>query len=177
MVVDVRVAGTDQLSDNQLAPIRALVEDAFEGSFDADDWDHTIGGVHVFVVDDDIVAHGSVIERILIAGDRRLRTGYVEGVATARTHRRRGLGSMVMKRVAEVIQADFELGALSTAVQEFYELLGWERWRGPTYVDTPSGRVRTPDEDDGILVLRTAATRALDTTVSLTCDWRPGDVW
>jgi aminoglycoside 2'-N-acetyltransferase I len=175
-VVDVRVAGTDQLSDNQLAPIRALVEDAFEGSFDADDWDHTIGGVHVFVVDDDI-AHGSVIERILIAGDRRLRTGYVEGVATARTHRRRGLGSMVMKRVAEVIQADFELGALSTAVQEFYELLGWERWRGPTYVDTPSGRVRTPDEDDGILVLRTAATRALDTTVSLTCDWRPGDVW
>ncbi len=89
MVVDVRVAGTDQLSDNQLAPIRALVEDAFEGSFDADDWDHTSGGVHVFVVDDDIVAHGSVIERILIAGDRRLRTGYVEGVATARTHRRR----------------------------------------------------------------------------------------
>lgn len=177
MVVDVHVAGTDQLSGRQLASIRTLVEDAFEGAFDADDWDHTTGGVHVFIVDDDIVAHGSVIERTLIADDRRLRTGYVEGVATARPHRYRGLGTMVMKRVAEVIQADFELGALSTGVQEFYELLGWERWRGPTYVDTPSGRVRTQDEDDGILVLRTAATRALDTTVSLTCDWRPGDVW
>jgi aminoglycoside 2'-N-acetyltransferase I len=56
-------------------------------------------------------------------------------------------------------------------------VLGWERWRGPTYVDTPWGRVRTADEDDGILVLRTEDTSALDPTVSLTCDWRQGDVW
>jgi aminoglycoside 2'-N-acetyltransferase I len=178
MVVDLRVAGTDELSGAQLASIRALVEDAFEGTFDDHDWDHTVGGVHVFVVDDDvIVAHGAVVERTLVAGDRQLQSGYVEGVATARSHRRRGLGTKVMKRVAKAIQADFELGALSTAVQDFYELLGWERWRGPTYVDTPSGRVRTEDEDDGILVLRTAATRDLDATVSLTCDWRQGDVW
>ena len=174
---DLRVATTDELTATHLASIRAMVEDAFDGTFDAYDWDHTIGGVHVLVVEDDIVAHGSVIERTLIAGDRRLRTGYVEGVATARALRHRGLGTMVMKRVAEVIQSDFELGALSTEVQEFYELLGWERWRGPTYVDTPSGRVRTADEDDGILVLRTEKTSALDPTVSLTCDWRQGDVW
>jgi aminoglycoside 2'-N-acetyltransferase I len=176
--MDLRLATTEQLTGVQLDAIRALIEDAFEGTFDDHDWDHTVGGVHVLVVDDDvIVAHGAVVERTLVAGHRRLRTGYVEGVATARSHRRRGLGTKVMKRVAKVIQADFELGALSTAVQDFYELLGWERWRGPTYVDTPSGRVRTEDEDDGILVLRTAATRDLDATVSLTCDWRQGDVW
>ena len=176
--MDLRLAASEQLTGVQIDATRALVEDAFEGAFDDHDWDHTVGGVHVFVVDDDvIVAHGAVVQRTLVAGDRRLRSGYVEGVATARAHRHRGLGTMVMKRVAEVIQANFELGALSTAVAEFYELLGWERWRGPTYVDTPSGRVRTQDEDDGILVLRTATTRALDTTVALTCDWRRGDVW
>jgi aminoglycoside 2'-N-acetyltransferase I len=176
--MDLRLVTTEQLTGVQLDAIRALIEEAFEGTFDDHDWDHTVGGVHVSVVDDDvIVAHGAVVERTLVAGDRQLRSGYVEGVATARSHRRRGLGTKVMKRVAKVIQADFELGALSTGVQDFYELLGWERWRGPTYVDTPSGRVRTEDEDDGILVLRTAATRDLDATVSLTCDWRQGDVW
>jgi aminoglycoside 2'-N-acetyltransferase I len=177
MAVDLRVARTDELSGAQLVLIRALVEDAFEGTFGADDWDHTIGGVHVFVVDDVIVAHGSVVERTLVAGHRRLRSGYVEGVATDRAHRGRGLGSVVMGKVAEIIHARFELGAMSTGVQGFYERLGWERWRGPTYAATPSGRVRTEEEDDGILVLRTATTRDLDLVASLTCDWRQGDVW
>jgi aminoglycoside 2'-N-acetyltransferase I len=82
-----------------------------------------------------------------------------------------------MDNIAEIIERDFQLGALSTGVQYYYERLGWERWRGPTYVDSPSGRVRTEDEDDGILVLRTATTRDLDLAASLTCDWREGDVW
>ena len=132
----------------------------------------------MFVVDDDvIVAHGAVVERTLVAGDRRFRSGYVEGVATVRSYRRRGLGSMVMHKIAEIIERDFELGALSTGVQDYYERLGWERWRGPTYVDSSSGRVRTEDEDDGILVLRTATSRDLDLAASLACDWREGDVW
>lgn len=176
--MDICLATTEQLTGVQLDEIRALVEDAFEGTFDDHDWDHTVGGIHVFVMDEDgIVAHGAIVERTLIAGDRRLSSGYVEGVATARLHRRRGLGSVVMDNIAEIIERDFELGALSTGVQYYYERLGWERWRGPTYVDSPSGRVRTEDEDDGILVLRTATTRDLDLAASLTCDWREGDVW
>jgi aminoglycoside 2'-N-acetyltransferase I len=176
--MDLCLATTEQLTDVQLLAIRTLVVDAFEGTFDDHDWDHTVGGVHVFVVDEDVIlAHGAVVERTLVAGYRRLRCGYVEGVATAGSHRRRGLGRKVMRKVEEVIRADFELGALATGVPDFYERLGWERWRGATYVDSPSGRVRTEDDDDGILVLRTATTSALDTAASLTCDWREGDVW
>ena len=177
MTVDLRVARTDELSGAQLVLIRALVEDAFEGTFDDHDWDHTVGGLHVLAGGIEIVAHAAVVERRLETGERLLRCGYVEGVATARAHRGRGLGSAVMGKVAEIIHARFELGAMSTGVQGFYERMGWERWRGPTYAATPSGRVRTEEEYDGILVLRTATTRDLDLAASLTCDWRQGDVW
>jgi hypothetical protein len=39
------------------------------------------------------------------------------------------------------------------------------------------GPVRTADEDDSILVLRTTATAGLEPTGALVCDWRAGDVW
>ena len=82
-----------------------------------------------------------------------------------------------MRKVAEVIAEGYELGALGTGVQPFYEALGWERWRGPTYVRTDRGRERTPDEDGGILVLRTPLTPALDLDAPISCEWRIGDVW
>jgi hypothetical protein len=50
-----------------------------------------MGGVNVLAVDDGIVAHAAVDERLLKAADRALRTGYVDGVATAANQRRRGL--------------------------------------------------------------------------------------
>ncbi len=183
----------------QLEGLRRLLDGAFAGSFSRDDWDHTLGGFHVLVVDDGpvghaavaeralvaraglperaLVAHAAVVERALVAADRSLRTGYVEGVATLGTHRGRGLGSIVMRKVGEIIQGNFELGALSTEVPDFFFRLGWELWKGPTYANSPSGRVRTAAEDGGILVLRTALTRDLDTTDTLACDWRSGDVW
>jgi len=37
--------------------------------------------------------------------------------------------------------------------------------------------VRTPDEDGGILILRTLRTPSLDLDDSIVCDWRSGDVW
>jgi aminoglycoside 2'-N-acetyltransferase I len=36
---------------------------------------------------------------------------------------------------------------------------------------------RTPEEDGGILILRTPMTPPLDLTAALSCEWRPGDVW
>ena len=39
------------------------------------------------------------------------------------------------------------------------------------------GRERTAEDDGSVLVLRTPATGALEVTGSITCDWRPGDVW
>jgi aminoglycoside 2'-N-acetyltransferase I len=179
--VTIRRLATDELEPLELDRIRALVRAAFaddgEG-FGEDDWAHALGGVHVVLaVDGRIASHGSVVERELHVGDRALRTGYVEAVATDERDRRRGLGSLVMTEIAAVIGERFELGALSTGEHRFYERLGWLRWRGPTFVRTPAGSARTADEDDGIMVLPVPGTGPLERSLPISCDWRSGDVW
>jgi aminoglycoside 2'-N-acetyltransferase I len=175
-----RSALTAELSGAELAALRRLVFEAFGGRFDAHDWDHALGGVHVLAVEDDgVVAHGAVVPRTLAAGGRALRTGYVEAMATRGDRRGRGLATLVMREVGRVVEQGYELGALSdgTGIPGFYQRLGWETWQGPTWVAAPHGPQRTAEEDGGVLVLRTPATGELDPTTSLTCDWRAGDVW
>jgi len=172
------VATTERLSQGDLVAIRELMQDAFGTSFTDDDWAHSIGGLHVLVrADGSILSHGSVVARSLLAGRRRLSTGYVEAVATRPDVWRRGLAGRVMRELADHIGAEYELGALSTDVPDLYGGLGWEIWRGLTFVATPGGRLRTADEDGGVMVLRSAATGDLDLDDELTCDWREGDVW
>lgn len=163
-----------------------MLDEAFGGDeelrFDDHDWEHALGGRHVVAeLDGRIVAHASVVTRELHAGGRRLHTGYVEAVATASPFQGRGIGSLVMRAVNEHIRETFELGALGTGEQGFYERLGWQVWRGPTSVrarDQATGPdLRTPDEDGGIMVLRTSSTGNLDLNVPISCEWRPGDVW
>jgi aminoglycoside 2'-N-acetyltransferase I len=175
-----RSVATAELGGAELAALRELLFEAFGGRFDEHDWEHTLGGVHVLAVDgDQVVAHGAVVPRMLLTGGRPLRTGYVEGVATRADRRGRGLATLVMREVGRVIERGYELGALGdgSGIPGFYQRLGWETWQGPTWVAAPQGRERTAEEDGSILVLRTPATGALDPTASITCDWRPGDVW
>jgi aminoglycoside 2'-N-acetyltransferase I len=173
---------TAELTAVEIRSIRKVLDDAFgsdpgEG-FTQEDWAHALGGVHfVLQVAGDIVAHASVVERELHVAGRPVRTGYVEAVATAPVHQRNGYGSVVMRDVGEYIRDHFELGALGTGSHAFYERLGWETWRGPSFVRTQAGAQRTPEEDGYILVLRTPGSPPLDLTDSISCDWRPGDVW
>jgi aminoglycoside 2'-N-acetyltransferase I len=183
-VPEIRVVASEQLSAAELQDLRGMLERAFadaaEGGLTEEDWEHTLGGVHVFARDQDagvIVSHAAVIGRLLIADDRPIRTGYVEAVATSPGHRQRGYASAVMREAASLIHAGYDLGALATGLPNFYERLGWEVWRGPTWADSPTGPLRTPDEDGAVMVLRTVATAHLDTTGPLRGDWRPGDVW
>jgi aminoglycoside 2'-N-acetyltransferase I len=172
------VAPTQELSSGTLAEIRRVLELAFAGEFDSTDWEHTVGGVHVVACDDGlVVAHAAVVPRRLVAGERRLEAGYVEGVATRPDVRGRGHASRVMEAAGETIRTGYQLGALSTGVPALYTRLGWELWRGPTFVDAPEGRLRTPEDDGGVMVLRTPRTGELDLTADITCDWRSGDVW
>jgi aminoglycoside 2'-N-acetyltransferase I len=73
--------------------------------------------------------------------------------------------------------AGYELGALGTGSQGFYERLGWFVWRGPSSVRRAGGEQPTPEEDGYIMALRTPATPPLDPEAPISCDWRPGDVW
>jgi aminoglycoside 2'-N-acetyltransferase I len=179
-MTEFRTATTAELASDELAALRPMVFEAFGGRFDEHDWEHTLGGTHVLVLDGgEPVAHGAVVPRLLVAGGRELRTGYVEGVATRGDRRGEGLATAVMREVGRVIRGGYELGALAdgTRIPGFYQRLGWETWRGPTFVAGPEGPVRTAEDDGGILVLRTPVTAGLEPTGPLVCDWRAGDVW
>lgn len=158
--------------------VDAFAKDEY-GGFTDDDWQHALGGMHFLLeVDGQIVTHASVVERTLRVAGRPLRTGYVEAVATDPTHHGKGYGSEVMRAVgAHLDEAGFELGALGTGSQPFYERLGWQIWRGPSYVRVGDREEPTADEDGYIMFLATAASPALDPTMPISCEWRPGDVW
>ena len=174
----VRRARTDELSATALEAVRQLLDAAFGAAFTEHDWDHTLGGTHLLVESDGlVVSHASVVPRILQVGDRRVATGYVEGVATRPDWRHRRHATCVMTEAAALIGEDYELGALSTGIPAFYARLGWEAWDGPTFVETAGGVRRTPDDDGAVMVLRTHATRSLDLGLPLVGDWREGDAW
>ena len=169
---------TDELGEPSCTSVRALLDAAFDGEFSDDDWAHTLGGDHVVITDGgDVVAHAAVVPRRITIAGRSWRTGYVEGVATAPDRQGEGLGTIAMTAVNDIVRARYELGVLSTGEHHFYERVGWQRWRGPTFVLTADGAVRTPDEDDGVMVLPTGPSTALDLTGSIACEQRIGDDW
>ena len=180
--VSIRSLPTDGLSPNEIEVIRAVLDAAFwddeDERFTEEDWQHSIGGLHVVLeLDGRIVSHASVVERELQVAGRPLRTGYVEAVATAPGFQGRGYGTRVLEVIGEAIDAGYELGALGTGEIGFYDRLGWRVWQGPTSVRTAVGERRTPDEDGGIMVLQPPWTPAIEPTAPISCDWRPGDVW
>lgn len=75
------------------------------------------------------------------------------------------------------MRREHEMGGLSTGRHAFYERLGWERWQGPTFVRDGNDVIRTEDEDDGVMVLRSGPSAKIDLTASISCDARPGDDW
>jgi len=178
----IRRLSTPGLSADEVIAIRRLLDAAFgpdeEERFTEDDWQHAIGGVH-FVLDvrEQIVGHAAVVQRELHLDRQPLRTGYVEAVAVAPESQGRGLGSRLMADVDALIEERFQLGALGTGRHHFYERLGWRTWRGPSFVRTGTGPSRTPDDDGYILVLPTPTSPTLDLEASISCEWRPGDVW
>ena len=123
----------------------------------------------------ELVGHACWVTRWLQpAGLPPLRTAYVEAVATAPARQGRGIGTAVMRRLAEEI-AGYDLGALSPAVEPFYERLGWLNWRGPTAIRMEDALLPTPGEE--VMILRTPLTPPLDLEVRITAEWRPGELW
>ena len=181
VAVTVRRASTDELAPREIEALRRMMGAAFareDGMFADSDWRHATGGTHVLAEQaGEILSHASVVERTLEIGEVPVRTGYVEAVATAPRHQRRGYGTLVMREIDDIIRSGCDLGGLSTGSHGFYERLGWERWLGPTFVRTATGTERTPDDDGGLMVLRTAASPPFDLDAAITCDWRDGDVW
>jgi aminoglycoside 2'-N-acetyltransferase I len=172
------IAHTADLDPAVLDAARALLHDVFEGDFYDSDWEHSLGGIHALAWDGgELVGHAAVIQRRLVYGGRALRAGYVEGVGVRADRRGRGVGGALMSALEAVIRRAYDLGALGATDQAepLYLAHGWQRWEGRLSALTPSGVVRTPEEDGAVFVLPVAV--ELDLTAELTCDWRDGDLW
>ena len=177
-VPQVRGFADDETPSHLLEAVRLFVVEAFDGRFSPEDWEHTAGGWRVIAFDgDDPVAHAAVVPRTLRVGQRAFEAGYVEGVATRAGHQGRGLGTAVMTEIADLVRTNFELGGLSTGRQSFYQALGWEPWQGPSFVEHEGDLVRTPDEDDGLMVLRFGPSADVELDAPIVCQRRSGDDW
>jgi aminoglycoside 2'-N-acetyltransferase I len=173
----VETAHTADLDAATRTAARALLYEVFDDMTEHD-WEHSLGGVHATAWEDgELVGHAAVIQRRLLHGGRALRTGYVEGVAVRAERRRRGHAAAMMDALERVVRGAYDLGALGATDEaaRFYAGRGWQQWQGPTSALTPTGIVRTADEDGAVYVL--PGTAELDLTGELTCDWREGDGW
>jgi aminoglycoside 2'-N-acetyltransferase I len=174
----VRTAHTADLDAATLALARALLDEAFEGDFSDEDWEHGLGGMHALVWEGpELIGHASLVQRRLLHDGRALRAGYVEAVGVRADRRGRGHGAAMMAALERVLRGAYDLGALGATddAVRLYEARGWKRWAGPTSALTPDGIRRTQDDDGSVYVLPVAIT--LDLAGELTCDWRDGDVW
>lgn len=174
----VSVITSDRASEGLLVEIRDLLLEAFDGAFSDDDWTHTLGGWHALVTTGArLVAHAAVVARPIEIGDRTFAAGYVEGVGTSPDVQGLGHGSAVVRAIMDVVRRHFEVGVLSTGRESFYERLGWEPWRGPTFVLRDGTYLRTDEDDDGIMAYRFGPSLGVRLTDRMACGWRPGDNW
>lgn len=181
MTATLRVAQTEDLLAEERAAVTELCETAFAEPWDSA-WEQVGPGLHVLAeADGRAVAHAMIIDRRVYLGhepDLALDVGYVEWVATRPDVQGEGHGTRVMREVGRIIGDEYALGALATGSNPFYERLGWETWRGPTFIRMADGeRVRSADEDGHVMVLRTAHTPGLDLDGPIAVDWRAEDPW
>jgi aminoglycoside 2'-N-acetyltransferase I len=173
----VEIVSTEGLSSASEHELREWLVVAYAGDFSEEDWVHTLGG-HALIRDGrGIVSHAAIGPRTIICDGRALRAAYVEAVATRPDLRRRGHARLVLAKLGEIIAHDYDIGVLSTGLHGVYSALGWERWRGASYVQMPGERVRTTADDGGLMVLRTARSRLVDLGADIVADWRDGDIW
>jgi aminoglycoside 2'-N-acetyltransferase I len=177
-MVEIERFATGDAPIGRLEEVRRLLDAAFDGDFGEGDWSNTLGGRHLTAVDDGaVISHVAIVPRILDVAGVSVPTGYVEAVATAPARRGQGLATRLMEEAGRLIRGRYRLGALSTGMPGFYERLGWEVWRGPTFVQTPAGTVRSEDEDGGVMVLRFPTGAAVDLGRAIACQARHGDDW
>jgi GNAT superfamily N-acetyltransferase len=120
------------------------------------------------------VGHAGVLTRTLYVAGRAIETAYVEYVSAE--PKLRGYGSLAMRAIEhEIRQRGYALAGLATGSPEFYERLGWRRWRGTTAYRASDGSLVSV-ADEIVMVLDLGAGVDLDAPIE--CDWRAvGDIW
>ena len=180
MNVHLEIVSGDALTRAGRAAIIELCESAYQEDFSRL-FELLPESVHVLARNEQgaLVSHAEFVPRWLQAGRREvMRTAYVEAVATASGHRRKGLATAVLRRLGEVVAADpgWDLAALSPSDAGFYQRLGWELWRGPLAIRR-DGHIEPSPDDEQVMIQRLPRTPPLEPTALLTAEWRVGELW
>ncbi|MCA1570427.1 MAG: GNAT family N-acetyltransferase [Chloroflexi bacterium] len=177
-----RTAQSEELGQDRLDELTRLCAAAFDEPFAAA-WERVGPGLHVMAeAGGRVLAHAMIVDRRIYLGyemDVALDAGYVEHVATLPEAQGAGHATVVMEEIGRIIRAEYELGALATGSNSFYERLGWATWVGPTGVRMADGeRMRSADEDGHVMVLRTPRSPAdLGLDAPIAVDWRADGAW
>lgn len=125
-----------------------------------------------------LISHALWVTRYLQAGTGPLmRTAYVEMLATDLAYRGRGFAAAIMRRIIDEVQG-YNLAALSPFGREYYQRLGWELWQGPLWIRMGDTLLASPPEDEEeVMIYRLPRTPTLDLTLSLSAEWREGELW
>ncbi|MFE0423811.1 GNAT family N-acetyltransferase [Streptomyces sp. NPDC058953] len=170
------VLHTFQLTPAELAAVRALLDEAFEGDFSDEDFEHGLGGMHALIHDPAgrLIAHGSVIMRRVLHGGRWFRVGYVEALGVRADRQRQGLGGRLMAALEPIVARAYDFGALSASAggPVHYRSRGWRPWEGRIEGVGPEGIVRLADEEGSTFVW--GGIPAPEDALAF--DWRDGDV-
>jgi aminoglycoside 2'-N-acetyltransferase I len=157
--------------------LQNLLNNAFEGDFSTEDWEHTCDGIRFLGhFEDELIAHGAVVSREICVDGRLSLVGYVEGIAVAPKHRRQGFGSSLMAEISKTCRSDFDISMLSTGEKDFYRRLGWLDFVGKSYVAKGETVLRSDDEDEGLMYLP-GLSRSLESPKEIICESRNGDAW
>lgn len=177
-MIEIELFETGGATDAFFSDLKELLARAFGNRFSEDDWDHSLGGIHIAVRKSGIlVSHAAVVPRRLYIGEKIYSCGYVEAVATLPNWQRRGFAELAMREANKIIESSYEVGALSSSGKNFYRNLGWEDWQGPSYVVANDKWIRSESEDAGLMVLRINPLSKLDLSSHIACEARSGDSW
>jgi GNAT superfamily N-acetyltransferase len=175
MGLNIQRLSSAALSRSTSGALHALCDAAYQA--DMAPYLQAIGpGEHLLGWQDGIlVSHLMWVARWLQPGHSpRLRTAYVELVATAPPFQGRGYATALLQYFPSQV-TDFDLAALSPATETLYSRLGWRLWRGTLAVRIAQGLALTPDE--AVMVLLLPRSPVLDLQSPLSVEWRPGEVW
>ncbi len=165
------------LSSDAKSHIKTLLFDSFNGDFSEADWQHSCGGIRVLgYLDEELIAHGAIVPRRFVVDGQNVLVGYVEGVAVAPSHRRKGYGSLVLAEVTALTRASYTLSMLSAGDKHFYRKQGWLDFSGASFVLTGGKKLRSEEEDNGLMYVLGLVSQFTSVT-TVVCEARTGDSW
>jgi aminoglycoside 2'-N-acetyltransferase I len=173
----IRMRHTRQLDATARATIVELCTAAHQADFSRLFYYLPADGLHFIAYSDEQIVSHAVVTTRWLQPERRpvLRTAYVDTVATLPAYQGRGHGRAVMRELAASISA-YDIACLKTDRMDFFERLGWERWRGPLAARSGNELIPTPDRQN-IMILRLARTPPLDLERLLTIEMQAGRIW